>query len=162
MNSEWDRSEEIQASIGLLNLDAVQLSMYAEDKIAKTLKENIIIKEWITDDLTYIDKFAAQCESMGAEINYFYLNLEKSGISWEDLRKNEEALLQLKNLCKEYSIIISIVCPASDLENFLEELKPYGISLEGGEEEEVGLKTFDDLDEIYDVLEAIGLLNQEI
>ena len=150
--------EEIQAAIELLHLDGVQLSMFADDTIARNLHGTSIIKEWVLEDLARLDAFAHQCEVLGDVVHYFYLNLEKNGISWQDLKANPAALEQLQALCQEYAIIISIVCPAAELEAFLNAVQPHGLSLEGGEEEKIGVKSFDDLDEIFEMLEALDLI----
>jgi len=149
---------EIQSSIELLNLDAVQLSMFSDDSIARELKGTEIIKEWVLEDLSNLDIFVTQCEVLNDVVDFFYLNLEKNGISWADLKANTAVLGQLQALCEEYSIIMSIVCPPTDLEAFFDTVKPHAISLQGGEEEKVGVKSFDDLDEIFDVLEELDLI----
>jgi phosphoribosylanthranilate isomerase len=149
---------EIQSSIELLNLDAVQLSMFSDDSIARELQGTSIIKEWVLEDLSNLDIFVTQCEVLTDVVHFFYLNLEKNGISWQDLMANASALEQLQALCEEYAVIISLVCPATDLEAFFNTVQPYGISLQGGEEEKVGIKSFDDLDEIFDVLQDLNLI----
>jgi phosphoribosylanthranilate isomerase len=149
---------DILASIELLQLDAVQLSMYTDYTIAKSLREVTVIKEWVLDDLANMDTFAEQCSAASAYVNYFYLDLEKNGISWADLQANPTALELLKDLCIEYPILISLVCPPSELEAYLNSVEPHGISLQGGAEEKVGVKSFDDLDATFEILDDLDLI----
>lgn len=149
---------EIQASISLLNLDAVQLSMYTSDSVAKELTGTTLFKEWVLEDLNTLADFAAKCQVLAEEVDYFYLDLEKNGIGWEDLKSNNEALKLLQELCQEYAILISINCPSEAIKTFLDTVQPYGISFQGGEEEKTGVKSFDDLDEIFETLEEMDLI----
>lgn len=152
-------ADEIKASIELLNLDAVQLSMFVDNSVAKALNGVSILKEWVVEDLNNLDAFATTCDILKDDVEFFYLDLEKNNISWEAVQNNVTALEQLQALCEEYAIIISIVCPAEQLESFMDTVKPYGISLQGGEEEKVGVKSFDDLDDIFEVLEELDLID---
>lgn len=148
----------ILEAVKLLQLDAVQLSMYAEDSIAEQLQEVTVIKEWVLDDLANMDAFVEQCKNSADHVDYFYLDLEKNNISWADLQANPTALTFLQKLCAEYAILISLVCPPDQIEAYLEGVKPHGMSLQGGEEEKVGVKSFDDLDAIFETLDDLDLI----
>lgn len=149
---------EIQASVELLHLDAVQLGMYTADEIALQLNGTSIFKEWVLEDLSGLDLFGQKCQTLANAVDYFCLDFEKNGIDWAMLKQNAAALQQLQELCQEYAILISIHCPPSELQDFLDQVQPYGISLQGGEEEKVGVKSFDDLDEIFEQLEELDLI----
>lgn len=149
---------DILESVELLQLDAVQLSMFADDTIAKNLQNVTVIKEWVLDDLTNMNAFAEQCRTTANQVDYFYLDLEKNGITWAALQANTNALNLLQELCAEYAILVSLVCPPDQIEAYLDRVKPHGISLQGGEEEKVGVKSFDDLDAIFETLEELDLI----
>lgn len=82
-----------------------------------------------------------------------------------DFSQNEDPVL-MKNLSTfsnafllnpspqhyDYSIIYNWNENSEPLLNFIEKYSPEGIALRGGLEEKVGVKSFDDLDEIMDVL----------
>jgi len=152
-------ADEINASIELLNLDAVQLSMFVDNAVAKALNGVPIIKEWVIEDLNDLDAFATTCEILKDTAEFFYLDLEKNNITWEAVQANPVALQQLQELCEEYAILISIICPPDQLKSFLDTVQPYGISFQGGEEEKVGVKSFDDLDDIFETLEELDLID---
>jgi phosphoribosylanthranilate isomerase len=61
-------------------------------------------------------------------------------------------LSNLKSICENYSIILNIDFQISSLHDLLN-LGVFGLTLKGGEEERVGVKSFDELDEIFDWLE---------
>ncbi|CAA6799106.1 MAG: Phosphoribosylanthranilate isomerase (EC [uncultured Aureispira sp.] len=149
---------EIQEAVKLLQLEGVQLSMYADLSLAEQLQEVTVIKEWVLDDLTNMDGFVEHCTIAANQVDYFYLDLEKNNISWADLQANSTALKSLQELCTEYAVLISLVCPPEQIEAYLDSVKPHGISLQGGEEEKVGVKSFDDLDAIFETLDDLDLI----
>ena len=150
---------EIKSCVELLHLDAIQLGMFFDISIIKELSEFTIIREWVLESLNSLNQFSIQCDELNNIVDVFYLDLEKNGITWEELNNNKIALEELKDLCQKHPIIISLICPPSALKDFLESIQPHGISLKGGEEEAVGVKSFDDLDAIYEVFETLDLIH---
>ena len=59
----------------------------------------------------------------------------------------------LKELCQDFKIILSIDFQLDTLEEILD-VNLFGLNLKGGDEERVGVKSFDELDEILDALEV--------
>ncbi len=151
-------AEAINASIELLQLDGVQVSPFVADSVLDQLTETTIIKEWVLEDWQGMEIFANQCQILEGTVDYFLLNLQKSGMSWKMLQAHQPALELLIILCQQYKIIVAIDCPATELQHCLEVLKPYGLNLQGGAEEKVGMKVFDDLDEVFDVLDEMDVL----
>lgn len=151
-------AEAINASIELLQLDGVQVSPFVADSVLDQLTETTIIKEWVLEDWQGMEIFANQCQTLEGTVDYFLLNLQKSGMSWKMLEAHTTALELLQVLCQQYKIILAIDCPATVLQHCLEVIKPYGLNLQGGAEERVGMKVFDDLDEVFDVLDEMDVL----
>ena len=58
---------------------------------------------------------------------------------------------QLKKWCAQYKIILDFSFQTDQLSELLQ-LAPYAIDLKGGEEEKVGFKSYDELDDILDLL----------
>ncbi|MCB0619667.1 MAG: N-(5'-phosphoribosyl)anthranilate isomerase, partial [Saprospiraceae bacterium] len=58
----------------------------------------------------------------------------------------------LRQLCEEFPVILALPCPAGQLEELLARIRPAAIGLRGGEEEKVGYKSFDELDELFELL----------
>lgn len=147
---------EIEQTAELLELKIIQVGQFADVELVKSLSKFSIFKEIIietasseTELLDQIHDFASHCEC-------FILDFAKNGFSWKDLITGEVLSLDLlQNLCEKYPILISIDCLAEELENLLNILNPMGISVKGGEEEQVGMKSFDELDEVFEAIEVL-------
>ena len=150
--------EEINEAIELLQLDAVQLSPFASENLASQIKNVPVIKEYVLDSLEGLESFGNTCQTLGEEVDYYLLDLQKSGIDWQKLQGDTTAVELLKILCQQYQIILGIDCVASDLQHCIETIAPYGLNLKGGAEEKVGMKSFEDLDEVFDVLDEMDVL----
>jgi phosphoribosylanthranilate isomerase len=79
-------------------------------------------------------------------ITALLLELNESSISWLDM---QDLLAHTST-----PIILQFDAAPSALPDILRYVLPYGISLTGGEEEAVGVKSFDEVEEIFDLLEA--------
>ena len=140
----------------MLGLNAVQLGMLSPQETAIEVQQRYpVIKEIViekTNDFTFIN---ALLEDFAPHTAAFLIDFEKNNISWEDLKKgNPLTISQLEQLCSTFPILLSL--PWSDakvVEDVLSETEPQGITLKGGEEEKVGYKSFDELDDIFEALE---------
>jgi phosphoribosylanthranilate isomerase len=78
------------------------------------------------------------------------VNFNNQKQNWSNLKNQTELL---KFLSKIPHLLIDIDFSAQDLPEIIEKVQPLGLCLTGGEEERVGVKSFDDIDEIFDGLE---------
>lgn len=62
------------------------------------------------------------------------------------------------DLAKQYPLLLNTDADADQLDMLLARIQPEGLSLAGGEEERVGVKSFDQLEEIFERLEDAGRL----
>jgi phosphoribosylanthranilate isomerase len=85
------------------------------------------------------------CADKAAFVAYFLLDITTD--HWP-LHQN-----LLKTLCAQYPVLLQIELPTETIQTILQEINPAGLNLSGGEEEKVGVKSFDDLDTIFDLLE---------
>jgi phosphoribosylanthranilate isomerase len=72
------------------------------------------------------------------------------------VRSQEFSIELLQRACQQYPIFLSLKFTAPQLNGIISALAPAGISLKGGEEEKVGIKSFDELDEIFEELEELN------
>ena len=150
-----ESSEEIREAISELGLDAVQLGMAAaEETIQALLGEIPIYREIVLDyyhsDEDLVDFFAANPPG----ITYYVLNLDKNGFTWNDLQTDTAISLKaVKEICEQHPVFLALAYQPNEVHDILKALPLKGLHLIGGEEEKVGLKSFDDLDEIFDLLE---------
>lgn len=85
------------------------------------------------------------------KINYYILNfsniIEPISVQWKDA---------LVSLCQTYPIFIYCNGDAQQVAENIQYFKPFGYCLSGGTEEKTGLKSFDELDDIFDKLSDLA------
>ncbi len=153
----FSRPEEILAAKKFIGLDAVQVNMFTSLKDISQLAGITIIKEVVAGaDLSeqelenHLDNFSKHCD-------FFLLNMSAAGYSWKELVAGRPySAAFLNKLCGKHKIILGLDCSADEIDQVLDEVKPYALSFNGGEEEKTGVKSFDELDELLDVLEVDG------
>jgi len=142
--------EEIKMAADYLELDAVQIGMFADTKAVHETLEIPIIKEIVVEneDLAGVKDLI---DSQSEWVAVFILDLTKNNIGIKDL--SSDVITLLKKLCSNYKVLFNINGTVEALSNFIEQVNPYGVVLLGGEEEKVGYKSYDELDDILDFLE---------
>ena len=147
-------ADDILAAIALVGLDAVQLGMLVETSTAMALNGVSIIKEFVVQNDTTEEDIAEHFSNFAACTETFLLDFSKSNFTWEALQDSEQISVDfIKELCQEFQIIIGIDFSGDMIDDFLENIIPLGIHVKGGEEEKVGFKSFDVLDEVFENLE---------
>lgn len=146
--------EDIKQAMELVGLDAVQLGMFVEPSVAMELKGVDIIKEFVVQEETTEEDIAEHLSDFAAYTDNFLLDFTKSGFTWKDLQEGSRISLSfIKQLCQDFKIIIAMDFDGEMIEDFLEKVFPHGISVRGGEEEKVGFKSFDQIDEVFEAIE---------
>ena len=148
-------TEEILAAVENIGLDAVQLNMFALADKNALREKTIVIQEIVAEKTTRAGDFWQKIEQLGNESDYLYLDFEKNDITWNDLLRNPEISIELlQRACQKYNVFLGLKFLPAQLKTIVNVLQPAGIAVKGGEEEQVGVKSFDDLDEIFDAIEA--------
>ena len=154
---EIHTSEEIQQAIELLNLDAVQVGMLTTTETLielnttiSVIKEIVVAKESTEDDIIdHLSTYAPYCQ-------LFLLDFEKNGISWSDVESGTVlSMATLRKICTDYSVLLNIDLSEKVIDPILTNIAPAGLCLKGGQEEKVGFKSFEELDEILEALEDL-------
>jgi phosphoribosylanthranilate isomerase len=151
----FSEAAEIRELHEYLWFDAVQAGMFTPLEELMKLEGLAVIKEVVfeknateSDLVAHLDQYAACCD-------YFLLNFEKTGVTWEDVKAGHPFSVDvLQTLCEKYQVILAMDFSPENLDEILTQINPHGLNLTGGEEEKVGLKSFDELDEILDALEV--------
>jgi phosphoribosylanthranilate isomerase len=149
-------ADEIIMAAETMSLDMVQVSMFTSLNEVKEIKGIPVIKEIIVDNNTSEATLEEILKSFAPHCHAFILNFDKNQIGYNDLK--EEMVLSissLKGFCEEYPILVSLNFQPNSLAEFLEQIKPLGINVKGGEEEKVGFKSFDELDQIFESIEIL-------
>jgi len=144
-------TEEILAITEFLNLDIIQLNEFAILEQAKDLVQHNLIKEFVISGTIEISKLQNRIDEFQNDVKHFLLNFRKSNLSWDRLSSNEKN--QLNELSQSHSIILSMNINPTDLNLMIENYSFEGLEVLGGVEEKVGLKSFDELDELFELIE---------
>ena len=150
-------AEDINEAVGLLDLHAVQVGMFTEVPVLAKITAAPIIKEVVISsevDEVSLENHLEQC---APHVAYFLLSFEKSGTTWEMLKNGESQIgnVLLEKFCAKYKIILSINLSQDSLDEILAIPNLHALNVKGGEEEKVGIKSFDELDEIFEALEIL-------
>lgn len=142
--------DEIKMVVDYLELEAVQIGMFADTEAVSQVLEIPIIKEIVIEN----EELAGVKDLINSQaewVEVFILDLAKNDINLKDL--STETINSLKKLCSNYKILFNIAGTLDELSRFIENVNPHGLVLLGGEEEKVGYKSYDELDDILDFLE---------
>lgn len=154
---EFDLStaSEIKELSGQVEIDTVQVGMFTPLVDVRQLDGLSVIKEVVVEASTSADELSEHLSAFGPHVEFFLLNFSKTGLSWNDLKNGSPFPISfLQNICETYSILLEVDAPVNAINEILETVRPTGLSFAGGEEEKVGVKSFDDLDEMLDELEV--------
>lgn len=147
---------EIRETLEKFALDAVLLGMAIPVETVIDLQAPIaVFKEIVIEETTISLELEALLASWQPFTNGFVLNFTKNDISWAMINNGYPLSVDfLTKLCDKFSIVLSVDLQAEMLNNMLKLLHLYGLCVKGGTEERVGYKSFDELDEIFDLLES--------
>jgi phosphoribosylanthranilate isomerase len=84
-----------------------------------------------------------------AFVQYFLLDFTRHGLDWAFIAKDIDFW---ERICRGFPVLLAFDFTPENLPQILEALAPAGIVLRGGSEEKVGVKSFDELDEVFEVL----------
>ncbi len=145
---------ESQQIIDFLALEYIQVSMFTPVEHLNSLTVSSIIKEVIIESTTTAAELKVHLDTYFDYVDYFSLNFDKNNIDWKSLQSSTNLnASHLKQICKQYEVFISMDLNADNTNDLLTNLNPTGISVKGGIEEKVGFKSFDELDEVFELLE---------
>ena len=150
-------AEDINEAVGLLELNAVQVGMFTEVSVLEKITAAPVIKEVVISPEVDESSLETHLEQCGPHVEYFLLSFEKSGTTWDMLKNGESQIgnILLEKLCAKYKIILSINLSEDSLNEILAIPNLQGLNVKGGEEEKIGVKSFDELDEIFEALEIL-------
>lgn len=144
---------EIIESAEILKLDMIQVGLFSGLDDLKQIENIPIIKEIVIQEPSDLTHLESELEAYNTVVDSFLLDFGKNGITWKMLQSQPDTVGLLAKFCKNFRIILSIVSKPEQIVEIIEELNPLGFNFVGGDEEKVGFKSFEDLDEIFDLLE---------
>ncbi len=143
---------ELRAAKDLLPIDAIQVGMFTAEEVIRQQRDLPVLQEviWDTDDLETMELLMQRRANW---VHAFVLRLYTTRLNWTILHTQPLHMQRLQHLCNTYPIILTLPFNPEQLDEVLHTLRPYGINVFGGEEEKVGYKSFEELDELFDRLE---------
>ncbi len=152
---DLESSQEILEIAKIVALDGVQLGMYAGlDTVMALNGRFFVIKELVIETQTDPATIEHLLDDFAPHVQLFLFNFDKSGMTWQNLEKSSQlSPAWLRDCCQRYPVLLSIAIPSEAARGILEDLQPAGINLFGGDEERVGVKSFDELDALLEQLE---------
>lgn len=144
---------DIQTVAHTLRLNAVQVEHLLPLHEVAALEGLIVFKEIVVERGMMASSLPATLRDFAPYVTYFHLDFEKNGITWQDLQNGRVLSVEtLQQLSQQYPLILAMDFTPSSLSEIIETVRPAGISFQGGEEEKIGVKSFDQLDDLFAVL----------
>lgn len=146
----------IQQAIQNLDLDYIQAGLFTPIEVIMDLANRPpLIKELIIGPNEVPAGLNEIIETFAPHTAWYQFNFAKNGISWTDLQQKEAIWLEaLKGWNKDMNILLDLHFEPNQLTEILATLPQAGLCLQGGVEERVGYKSFEELDEIFELLEV--------
>lgn len=135
---------EINALVEKIKPQAIEIPIQSYHKDFESLDTEIILRIDSLDSISSI--------LINPNI-YFLIAFSELQLTWDKIKVNTELLNLLKSLAVQVNLIVDLDFSKNNIKEIVEKIPFYAINLKGGEEEKVGLKSFDELDEILEVLE---------
>lgn len=146
-------AEMIRQTAEFLALDCVQINHFTDVETAKALADIPLIKAVLILKDTDNANLLTTLKAFETHVQAFLIDFTKSGISWSEIKAGTYLDFDvLKQACANFNVILSVDLTPENLEEVQTILNPYGLNVTGGEEEKVGYKSFDDIDEIIEAL----------
>ncbi len=142
---EWVEGPKIVAEIGKTPIELIY-DVFNEDDFDLIQSE---LTEISSSQLTSVKLQTLSDINAYKPSEIYLLNLEE--IDEESLYHNKEELIAL---CNRMQLIFPAPSQKENILSLIQEIKPYGIEVKGSAEEKVGFKSYDDLDEFFDILHA--------
>lgn len=142
---EFEHQEvpEILHWVNEVGLDGIQIDhSFPEGEITKLPKGLFIIVRMTTLHLADSQALIDQFNAFESVADYFLMEVNREHFYHGNL----------KALSKNYPMLYEWNAPSELLPAFLEEVSSCGIALRGSNEEKIGFKSFDELDEIFEEL----------
>ncbi|MCC7246507.1 MAG: hypothetical protein IT269_12565 [Saprospiraceae bacterium] len=131
-----------------LELDAVETAAEVAFPDAGFEAEKTIIRHFNVGKTDENALFERVLNLVLPENHLLLLNFEHSDWHWPMLLDDP----RWRECCRRQRVMLQIDAPADIYPRLYERLEPAGFSFAGGEEEKVGVKSFDELDEVLDAL----------
>lgn len=145
----------IREMVQQLELQAIQLGRFADLVKTKNELDVTLIQQIVPESPLQLDEIDDHLSRQSLYADHFLLDFALNGISWAQLTgEDKHQLERLRSWNADYDIIWSFAdLNAQSLADLEEKLSPQALQFVGGEEEKTGIKSFEDLDDLFELLE---------
>jgi phosphoribosylanthranilate isomerase len=149
-------ADEIRTAVDMLELDAVQAGMFTNAATLIELQSPVpVIKEIVVEPGNSNAELRELFGEFAALAQIFLLDFGKNGMDWRQLKLQQNLSVDfVRELCAQYPVLLSLDFDEETLDEVLDTLNPLGLSFTGSEEEKVGFKSFEDIDDLFEILEV--------
>lgn len=162
---KWLQGPKIIAEFGNQQDNEIrEISMVLNPDFVQAPPEVIEVNRWpdiptriveiiLTEEVSY-DKLVNLSDQYGGIVDYFLLDFKKAFPDWNAFTK--DAMLseqQLQLFCASNAVILDMCFNQENILTIIDSIQPAGINLYGGKEKEIGSKSFQLLDELFETLE---------
>ena len=144
----------IARHVDALALDVAQIGTFGDARAVGLATGRPVLQELALG--RELDADAAQriIDVQANHVTAFVLDFARAGLHWDLLQEQPEWMRWLEATCADYPVLLDVPAAPHQVDDILTTLNPEGLQLTGGEEDLVGLKSFEELDEWFDVLGA--------
>lgn len=148
-----NQTSSVLDMVNRLQLDAVEVNMLVDWEIAETLSaQTLVFREHIVAAHEDFYALANELEVFSGAVFATILNFNKNAWAWHDILIHQQALAAL---CRQHPVYLALDLSPALLPECLSLFEPDGLVITGGQEEKIGVKSFDALDEWFDVLDNL-------
>jgi phosphoribosylanthranilate isomerase len=147
---ETESVDNIIEQATFLNASTIQLSPFYNMDSHAQLAHFDIIQLVLLEETTDWNNLAILIHQLSSTATFLLIDGYKANINWQELTTGQRQ--QLQNWCSKYPIILGLPFSSDAIDDVLQ-LEAKAINLRGSEEEKVGFKSFEEVDEILDALD---------
>ncbi len=138
----------------VVGMDGIQFGQFTDIDLVRQLPSSVFrIQEFVFEHEQQLEQVGDWMMERKNDVHLFLLNFLKNGFSWASL--SADSRKYLAQLSRRHPLLLSIEMSSENIVQILEEVNPNGFELKGGEEEKIGYKSFDDIDELFEAIELL-------
>jgi len=149
---------ELTVAIDLLGLEAVQVGLFTPFSTIQALEGKVeVLQELVIENYTDMADIESIMLTNKDVVDYFILQCSKGGIRWSDIAMGTPfGIEELEKWAEKYPVLLDVSLDGDqNAAQLLEKIPLKGFTVMGGEEEKIGLKNFDELDDFFESLEVL-------
>ena len=143
---------EINLLHASFNFSYVQLSKKYKENDWQQIDIPKIIEVPVNENTTF-SNLKSNIKRVGEHADLILLNFRKFGVQWKSIKRPKTLSIEgLKQAIEGHKILFDIELSADDAQEIIEEMPMYGLNVVGSHEVEVGLKNFENIDAVMEIL----------